>query len=143
MAEDLWHFPISVPAGITKAAPQVTLTQFPAAVVESVRWRFPPGCNGLVGIRISMRDVAVIPANDTQWIVDSAASGTWPLSGFPDTGDWSVTAYNTGGFPHTVEVTYLVKYRQPPPRKLELAPLEELHEWPAGDAAIYVPGMWG
>jgi len=97
---------VTIPAGTAKASPLVTLTQIDTGVVERIEWTFPPGCQGNVGIQFGARSIAIIPKPATAFIVRSGNSSAYPVEDMHDTGDWSVIGYNTGRFPHTVEVTF-------------------------------------
>lgn len=108
-------FAVTIPAGTAKATPLVTLTQFPPNVVDRIDWVFPDGCNGQVGIQIGARSVTVIPGDHTQWFVRSGDSSGYDLSDMPEMGDWSVIGYNTGSFPHTIQVQFMVRRHEPEP----------------------------
>jgi hypothetical protein len=117
-----YEFVVTVPAGTAKTAPVTTSTKFPFRIVDEIRWRVPPGALGLMGFYIGMRGVQVIPANAGGFLVASGESSAWPLRDQPTSGDWSVTAYNTGVQPHSVYVTYLVSLIERPPPPLVLVP---------------------
>ena len=115
-ADEAWEFQVTTPAGTPKAAPLVTPTVFPQRRVDEIRWMVPPGPSGLAGWRITMGGVQVIPANAGGWIVrDGHFAGT-QLAALPTSGGWDVTGYNTGKYPHTIYVTFLVSILTPPPR---------------------------
>ena len=122
----VYTFDVTVPAGTPAAAPLVTLTQFEPNIVESVSWLFPDGCNGLVGMQIGARSVAVIPHGPEMWFIRSGDSQGFDLSGMPDGGDWSVIAYNLGAYSHTIHVAFKVtrkRRKQPPPLLIASAPV--------------------
>lgn len=112
----VYPFAVTIPAGTPRATPLVTPTQFEANEVERIEWRFPGGCNGVVGIQIGSRAVPVIPANPSQFIIRTGDSGGYNVSGMHSSGDWSVIGYNTGAFPHTVTVYFYAHRieREPP-----------------------------
>lgn len=99
-------FNVTIPAGTAKTAPLVTLAQSAPSVVDRIDWLFPAGCNGQVGIQIGARTVPLVPADPTQFFTGSGNSTGYDLTGMHDTGDWSVIGYNTGAFPHTIQVTF-------------------------------------
>jgi len=117
---DAWHFAVAVPAGTQIAAPLVTPTHIPARRITRIHWRIPPGASGFVGFRVSMGGVQVIPQNAGAFIVSDSMQSDWTLAELPESGQWDVTAYNTGAFPHTVYVTYTgqVITREPDPFRL-------------------------
>lgn len=120
-SDEIYEFTVQTPAGTTQANPLVTPTVFPSRIVERIRWRVPAGALGVMGWRISMRTVPVIPRNAGGWIVAHATSGEWDLRNQPDTGDWSVTTYNTGSFQHALYLTFMCKVIEPPQPILALA----------------------
>lgn len=108
MADEAWEFAVTIPAGTPKATPLVTPTVFPQRRVDEIRWLVPPGPSGLAGWRITMGGVQVIPANPGAWIVRDGHYAGHQLDRLPTSGGWDVTGYNTGKYPHTLYVTFLV-----------------------------------
>ena len=102
----LRHFDVTIPAGVLKASPQVFTTRFNPAIVERIDWLFPAGCQGLVGIQIGARSIAIVPFDATQFITRTGDSSGVDIQDVHETGDWSVIGYNTGAFPHTVHITF-------------------------------------
>jgi hypothetical protein len=123
VAVTLFHsFPVTIPAGTPKAAPLVTLTRFEQNTVDRIEWVFPDGCNGQVGIQIGARAIPIIPNDKTQFFIRSGSAQGVDVEGLHNTGDWSVIGYNTGVFPHTVDVTFRVHRNiQPEPIPAYLA----------------------
>lgn len=105
---------IPVPAGTPITAPVEIGTGFPPGIVERIQWVFPGGCNGQVGIKIASSHAPIFPGSTTEWIVESGSISGYDLEGFPDSGDFSVLAYNNGSFQHTIQVTYRVHRMEPP-----------------------------
>lgn len=97
---------VLVAAGTPITDPQVTDIAFPSRVVRSVTVRFPPGPSGLVGVALTMNGDAVIPIIAGTWIIGDNEPVHWDLSGYPDTGAWQLTAYNTGTYDHTIYVRW-------------------------------------
>jgi hypothetical protein len=107
MAQDVQIFPVTVPAGTPKSAPQVTNLVMPPRSVTTVEVVVPSGCRGLVGFALGSAGVPVIPVNLGTYIVTDGEVLSWPLEGFWDSGAWQLTAYNTGKYPHTLQVRFL------------------------------------
>lgn len=108
VAEEIREFAVTVPAGTTVAAPLTTPVTFPDRVVTAVSWRVPPGPSGRMGWALTSAGAPVIPIQSGAYIVTDNQADTWPLAGYLDSGNWAVTAYNTGVYPHTVYLTFLL-----------------------------------
>lgn len=50
----------------------------------------------------------MIPQAPLSFLVRPGDSGTWMMEKLHNTGDWHVTGYNTGQFPHTVYLEFAV-----------------------------------
>lgn len=112
MAREVRRFPVTIPASTPKASPQVTNLSFPFRVVRELEVRIPPGPRGEVGFAIGGSGQPVIPVEAGAYLVTDDEIIRWPLDGFWDSGSWQMTAYNTGRFPHTLEVRFLVDLPQ-------------------------------
>jgi hypothetical protein len=108
MAREIRRFTVTVPAGTAIATPQVTALTMPSRVVRELEVVVPPGPRGQVGFALGSTGVAVIPVNAGAWLVTDNETIRWPLEGFWDSGSWQMRAYNTGRYPHTLEVRFLV-----------------------------------
>jgi hypothetical protein len=108
MAAEVRSFAAVIPAGTPKAAPVVVDVSFPERLVRAVKWRVPPGPSGLMGWRLSMGGVQVVPLPAGAWIVADGHADNWPFQGLPDSGAWQVTGYNTGMYDHTVYLDFLL-----------------------------------
>lgn len=112
--DEAHEFAVTIPAGTAKTAPLTVATRIPPRRVAEIRWLIPPGPSGLAGWRITMGGVQVIPVNAGQWLVRDGHYATAALARLPDSGAWDVTGYNTGKYPHTIYVTFLVEVIRPP-----------------------------
>lgn len=59
-----------------------------------------------MGWALTSAGTPVIPIQQGAYIVTDNASATWDLEGYLDSGNWQVTAYNTGLYDHTVYLTF-------------------------------------
>lgn len=106
MASEIRTFEVTIPPGVTAAAPQVTPLDFPPRIVDTLVIRVPPGPAGAVGFAIAAAGQPIIPYNTGEWLVTDNETITWPLSGYHDSGSWQVHAYNTGTLPHTLYIRF-------------------------------------
>jgi hypothetical protein len=106
MADEVRYFVVTVPANTPKTAPQVYDISFDPRNVESVEWKVPPGPSGLLGWYLSMGRAQVAPLPIGSYVIADNQSGVFTASKWPDSGAWTLTAYNTGAYPHSVYLTF-------------------------------------
>ncbi len=109
MAQRVEHFAVTIPLGTAIAAPQTTALTFNRGIVERIEILIPPGPSGLVGFRILHSGDVVIPYDRTQWIIADNEVIKWDLEEYPTGSAWSIRAYNTDVFAHTLYVRVLVR----------------------------------
>lgn len=114
MASEIRAFQVTIPANTPQSAPFVQAINFPPRTVTQVDWKVPPGPSGLMGWALSIAGQPVIPNNPGAFIVADNQLQSWPLTGFPDQGQWQVTGYNTDIYPHTVYLTFLLELNAAP-----------------------------
>lgn len=106
MAQEIREFAVLVPHGTPLAAPLTVNISFPARIVTAVSWRVPPGPSGTLGWALTSAGTPVIPIQPKTYVVTDNQADTWDLEGYLDSGNWQVTAYNTGVYDHTVYLTF-------------------------------------
>lgn len=106
MAAEVYAFACTIPAGTSASAPVTIALPMPERVVQTVEWTVPPGPAGLMGWALGFAGTPVIPTNRGGWIVTDDEQKAWPVSGYPTTGAWQFTGYNTGQQPHTVYLRF-------------------------------------
>lgn len=135
--DEVYEFNISTPANTLQASPLVTLTQFSPRIVDRIEWKVPAGSLNVIGFQIGMRGVQLIPANKGQFIIPHLTSGGWDVRDQPDSGDWSVTTFNTGMYPHSLAVSFYARLIPKPVRELALIGARELYGEPPPEWAGY------
>lgn len=118
MASEVHAFTVTLPALTQPVSPVTIDVSFPAMIVESIKWRVPPGHVGLTGWRLMSGPGQVVPANLGAWIIADGESGSWELSDLHDSGFWQVQGYNIGNQPHSI---YL---------RFEASPISKRNEMP-------------
>jgi hypothetical protein len=106
VAQEIREFAVTIPAMTPKSAPLVTPIIFPNRIVVAVSYHVPPGPSGLMGWALTSAGTPVIPIQPNTFLVTNDRSDTWDLEGYLDSGNWAVTGYNTGIYPHTVYLTF-------------------------------------
>lgn len=120
MASEAREFIATIPAGTPIATPATVNITMPPRVVERIDWHIPRGALGVMGWRLTMGGVQVVPFPSTPWVITDGRSGSWQVEDLPDSGAWQVTGYNTGANPHSVYLTFHVRL---PARRHDLRPL--------------------
>jgi len=108
MAADVQVFDVTVARGGTPALPQLFALPMPARRVTQVEIVMPAGVRSAVHWALGSAGVRVIPSNAGAYVTGDDEVVRWPLSGYWDSGSWQLQAYNTGGFPHTLQVRFLL-----------------------------------
>lgn len=108
MAERIELFDVTILAGTAIASPQVTALSFNQGIVQQLEIIVPPGPSGLVGFRIRHSAQTVIPRSGSGWIIADNEAIKWPLEGYPVGNKWSIQAYNTDVFDHTLYLRFLI-----------------------------------
>lgn len=112
MADRVYAYDVTVPAGTLEAAPQITALPIALGIVTDIEVLVPPGPSGLVGWRVQHSQETVIPYNSAEWIVTDGEVIKWPLRHFPVGNAWRMAAYNLDIYPHTMYVRMLVDNTQ-------------------------------
>src|SRR5215472_10131499 len=116
MAEEVRQFTVTIPASTPKTAPVTVAITMPVRVVTRVDWRVPNGPMGVFGWYLAMGGVPVMPQPAGTFVVANDETGSWDLTGQPDSGAWQVIGYNTGSNPHSV---YLAVHVDLPSRTVQ------------------------
>lgn len=134
MAREVRQYTATIPAGTAVATPVTVSVAFPPRIVRTVDWRIPPGAQGVMGWRLAMGGVQVVPTSSDSWVIDNGTSGTFTMDGYPDSGAWQVIGYNTGVYAHSVYLTFhvdLIVRPNPRPAPIParlLAPVSDLSQ---------------
>lgn len=109
MARQYRSFTVTIPANTPIAAPVLTSVGFPQFTVTEIDVLVPPGPNGRMGFQIAVSGTQVIPWNAGEWIVTNNERLSFPVDGYPDSGAWQLRGYNTGVYPHTLQVRFALE----------------------------------
>jgi hypothetical protein len=111
MSLQVQHFPISIPASTPVTTPQVSQMQLGTFTVDWVEVETPDGANGDVGFYIAASNQQYLPFRTGAapiWVRSNNSVKHWDATDWPTSGDWQLYAYNLGGFPHLLQVTWAV-----------------------------------
>lgn len=107
MAVEIQRFAVTIPAGTLKSAPLAFNLSMPPRRITEIEIVIPPGPRGEVGFQLGFGGSQLIPYTAGQFFVTDDEKVSWKLEGMPDSGAWQMIAYNTGTYPHTIEVRFL------------------------------------
>lgn len=108
-------FEVTVNALTTKEAARVEPTNFPPGEIEWVRIEIPDGVAGLAGVRIAATGRQIYPNNTGMWLVGNDEVIREDVYNWPNSGRFSVEAYNEDNFAHTFTITFGVRENEPLP----------------------------
>jgi len=108
MATEVYAFQVTIPVGTPIATPLRQAITIPVRKVDVLEVKIPPGPSGVMGFAITMRGINVMPLVAGTWIVTDNEEIRWPIDELPTSGDWQLSGYNTGDWPHTVFLRWLV-----------------------------------
>jgi hypothetical protein len=96
---------LTIPAQTPVASPASTTLVVTAGQITEVEILFPPGCKGLVGVRVKDFEHVIFPTNPDEWVISDDDTVDWNedylLAGAP----WTLTleGYNDDDtFSHTI-----------------------------------------
>jgi hypothetical protein len=112
MALQVQHFPITINPGSTPAAPVTNQLQLGVFQVDWIEVETPNGVNGVVGFYVASSGQQIVPFRSGAtpiWVVTNNSVKHWDLVDAPTSGDYQLVAYNQGGYPHLLQVTFGVE----------------------------------
>lgn len=78
--------------------------------VEQVMLTFPPGCAGLVGVRVEYATNPVYPITAGTYFTLDDYQLIIPVTNQQQAGQWRISAYNHDTYPHTVTAYFFWNY---------------------------------
>lgn len=115
MAREVHSFAVTLTAGTTAAAAVTTDVAMPPREIRKITAVIPNGCAGLVGFRLTIAGISVLPVQGTDWIIGNGETIDWVTDGYPNSGAWQLTGYNTDVFDHTIYLRFEVDPPNPVP----------------------------
>ena len=108
VADELYSFNCTIPAGTPVSAPVTIPMSMPARIVRRITTIVARGPGDNMGFRVAVNGTQVIPVNNGAWLVEDDERNEWDRSGDIQSGAWQIVGYNTGVYPHTVTVRFEV-----------------------------------
>lgn len=112
MADEVYAFQATIPAGTAVASPTTTTMAFPTRYVRRIIIKVPPGPAGKMGFQIASTGNQIIPLAKGTWIITDDEQITWDVNNAIQSGSFQLIGYNTGIYDHTVYVRFEVDVPQ-------------------------------
>lgn len=138
MAQRVEIVDVTVPLGTAKATPATFPLTWREGYIEFVEVKVPPGPSGLVGFQVLHSGARIIPKGANTFLVTDNETIRWDLEHFPSGASWSIRAYNTGAFDHTLQFRFGIN--EIGTRELERAP-STLPDIPSVSAGSFLEGL--
>ena len=113
MASQHFNFTLTVPAGTAQSAPVSKALPCPGMVVDTITVRLPTGQCSTVGFALLYGGGQHYPSVPGTWEVLTVATEDYEVPESYDSGAWSIVAYNTGKYPHTLTIVLVAEKRRP------------------------------
>lgn len=107
MAQQVFAYTVTVPAGTATAAPVSVDISFDQATVTTVEIVIPDGHAGFTGIALAQAHQQIIPQNTGGWIISNDEKLSIDVQDYLDNGNWQAIAYNTDVYDHNFYVRFL------------------------------------
>lgn len=104
MAQRIELEDITIPAGTLSTAPATFPLIWREGYPEFIDFRFPPGPSGMVGLQLLHSGRVIIPKRGNTFLIADNEVIKWSLEGFPYNANYTVRGYNTGVYPHTIQL---------------------------------------
>lgn len=106
MADFTRVFDITVPAGSGIKTVSRVPTPLGLCVVSDFYLRWPAGCAGLVGVQVWAGESPAFPNNGSDYMRFDDYVLSQIVQNQINSGQWSVAAWNTDIYDHTLEIVY-------------------------------------
>lgn len=108
MSERVEAFQCTIPAGTAVASAVSFPLDMDPGVTRRIEVVVPPGPSGYVGFRLRHSGQVIVPWSGTQWIIADGEVLKWELEGYPTGDAWTLLAYNTDIYQHTLYVRWFL-----------------------------------
>lgn len=98
----------SCPPGQTFGAGPVLTVDVGPGLVTAIRWRIPPGPQGLLEWWLGQSGVPVFPSSQGHGVIGDNEWDTWTIDNPPSNTVWQVFCNNTGTLTHVLEFQFYI-----------------------------------
>lgn len=106
MADVVFRYTATIPAGTTADAPASIALPFDGYEVQQIDLEVPAGPGGNMGFYLANNGIPWIPRASDDWIVWDDFSQTYYTDDYPNASGWAVVGYNNGQYDHSIAVTF-------------------------------------
>jgi hypothetical protein len=106
MATSIVAFEVSCPAGCSFLSGPLGSVNVGTDPVVAIRWRVPPGPNGLLQWWLGQDGVPIFPNALGTGVIANDEWDTWPIDSPTSNPLWSLYAINAGTLAHVVELQF-------------------------------------
>lgn len=110
MTDAVQSFPLTIPAGNGSFLEWGVSCPLGWSNVTQIILVFPPGCAGLVGVRLGYAGGYVYPAQQGQYFVADDYNLAIPVTNQQQAGQWTLNGYNRDTYQHTVDGWFFYDY---------------------------------
>jgi hypothetical protein len=110
MTDAIQAFTLPLPANGSPSAIFFTPCPLGDSLVSQIILNFPPGCSGLVNVRIESGGAQIYPLKAGTFFNFDDYTLVIPVSNAIDSGSWHIAGYNTDFYPHTVTAYFFYDY---------------------------------
>lgn len=102
-------YTVTVPANTLASAPQSTPIAFSPGTVTQIDIKVPPGPSGNLAVNVNSGGNNYIPVNSNAFLFPDDDYLVFRLTNAPNSGNWTVVAYNTDVWDHSLYITFHVE----------------------------------
>lgn len=99
---------VTVPASVTRAAPQETDISFPPGEVVYVEVIVPDGVAGFSGWQLTNSGQQALPYNTGAFFISGGEKFERNVTGYNNSGRWGFRAYNEDTYTHTYQIRFSI-----------------------------------
>ena len=110
MTDAIQGFPLTIPANGSPNNVFFVDCELGWANVTQILLVFPPGCSGLVGVRVEHGGAQLYPLVPGTWFIFDDFTVVIPVTSQGEAGQWHVAGYNQDAFEHTIQAYFYYDY---------------------------------
>lgn len=110
MTDVVRAFTLTIPGGGSPGNVFFVDCELGTSNVTKIQLSFPPGCAGLVGVRVEHGGTQVYPLDPGTWFILDDFVQEIEVTGQGNAGQWHVAGYNTDFYQHVIQAYFYYDY---------------------------------